>query len=71
MATIFHIADYGGSYAGNFIASLLRLQEAVTEQLGLGMVLVFSKIVEDRPWLKLVQEQKIPVYFAGKHIAAV
>jgi len=69
MTNILHIADYGGSYSGNFIASLLRLQEALAEQFDLGMVLVFSKVAEGRPWLKLVQEQKIPVYFADKRIA--
>ena len=68
MKTILHIADYGGPYAGNFISSLLHLKEVVAEELGLGTVLVFSKIAEGCPWLKLVLEKEVPVLFIDKRM---
>jgi hypothetical protein len=43
MATVLHAADYGGSYAGNFIASLLALDNVLNEELGLRLVLVFFR----------------------------
>jgi len=68
MATVIHIADYGGSYSGNFIASLLHLQETVAEQLGLGTVFVFSKVAEGRPWLRVIRDRGIPVLFIDKRM---
>lgn len=67
-SNILQVADFGSIYSGNFIASLLRLQETVTEQLGLGMVFVLPKVAEERPWLKLVQERGIPALFIDKHM---
>jgi glycosyltransferase involved in cell wall biosynthesis len=66
MATIIHIADYGGPYSGNFISSLLHLQEAVHKQLGLDTAFIFSKVAEGRPWLRLIQDRAIPVLFLDK-----
>ena len=51
MATVLHAADYGRTYAGNFIASLLALDNVLNEELGLRLVLVFSDIVKVRQWL--------------------
>ncbi len=66
MATVLHAADYGGSYAGNFIASLLALDNVLNEELGLRLVLVFSDIAKGRQWLEQVEARGIPYYYLSK-----
>jgi len=42
MNTVIHIADYGGSYSGNFVASLIALDKALHKEMGLRLMVVFS-----------------------------
>lgn len=45
-----HLADYGGSYPGNFIASLRALTPELARR-GMEQVLAFSHVAEGRRWL--------------------
>jgi len=62
--SIVHIADYGGPYSGNFISSLQALKVAVQRE-GFRLVLVFSDIARNRPWLAEV-EGNVSVHFMPK-----
>jgi hypothetical protein len=60
--SVIQMADYGGPYSGNFIASLLTLNE-VLKKAGLRQVMIFSAIAKDRPWVDKLLDNNIPVYF--------
>jgi glycosyltransferase involved in cell wall biosynthesis len=60
--SIIQIVDYGGPYSGNFIASVLTLNE-VLKKAGLKQVMIFSVIAKDRPWIDKLLDNNIPVYF--------
>jgi glycosyltransferase involved in cell wall biosynthesis len=47
---VLHLADYGGSYPGNFIASLRALTPELARR-GMEQVLAFSHVAEGRKWL--------------------
>lgn len=68
---IVQIADYGAPYAGNFISSLLCLHEAVATELKVDTVFVFPESARQRPWITMVQNQKIPVLFIDKSMRLV
>lgn len=67
MRSIVQLADYGGPYPGNFVASLKVLGDAVAG-LGLRQVLVFSDIAKDRQWAKELQEEGTRIYFLSKNV---
>ena len=69
MATILHIMDYGGPYSGNFISSLLFLEEKITKELGFNSIFIFSEIAKQRPWLNLIQKRKIPIFFIDEKLS--
>jgi len=69
MATILHIMDYGGPYSGNFISSLLFLEEKITKELGFNSIFIFSERAKQRPWLNLIQKRKIPIFFIDKKLS--
>jgi glycosyltransferase involved in cell wall biosynthesis len=61
---VVHVADYGGAYSGNFIASL-RALEGPCRAMGLRLVLVFSDGVGRRPWLDALRDE-LPVHLVGR-----
>src|SRR3954462_1789478 len=63
---VLHLADYGGSYSGNFVASLRSLFEPC-RALGLRVVLGFSDIVEGHPWVDELRQEGIPLHLLRKH----
>lgn len=69
MKTILYIMDYGGPYSGNFISSLLFLEEKITKELGFDSIFIFSEIAKQRPWLNLIQKRKIPIFFIDKKLS--
>ena len=69
MATILHIMDYGGLYSGNFISSLIFLEEKVAKELGHNSIFIFSEIAKKRPWVNLIKKRKIPIYFVDKKLS--
>ena len=62
------MADYGPSYPGNFIASLIRLRDAVSDKLGLGTTFVFSELARSRSWIADLETRGIPVAFMDSHL---
>ena len=57
--TILHLTDYGAPYAGNFFASLLALEQLLTER-GDRAVYVLPARAADRPWAQeLAKEHEI------------
>ncbi len=48
---VLHLADYGGPYPGNFIASLRALRPELSRR-GLEPVLAFSHVAQGRRWLE-------------------
>lgn len=66
MPTILHVADYGGPYSGNFIASLIALNEELQKNFGLDLALVFSDVARGRQWLKQLDDRQIPYDFIVK-----
>lgn len=69
MATILHIMDYGGPYSGNFISSLIFLEEKVAKELGHNSIFIFSEIAKKRQWVNLIKKRKIPIYFVDKKLS--
>lgn len=65
--TVLQLADYGGPYAGNFIASLMALDEKL-KSLGWRQVLVFSDIAKKTAWLKDLIDKRTTVYLVPKNI---
>ena len=59
--SVLHLADYGGAYAGNFVASLRTLVEPC-RALGLRVVLGFSDIARGRPFLDDLRAQGTAVH---------
>jgi glycosyltransferase involved in cell wall biosynthesis len=60
---VVHAADYGGSYPGNFVASLRSLAGPCRE-LGLRLVLAFSARADGArpPWMDALRDDGIPVH---------
>jgi len=63
--TVIQLADYGGPYSGNFIASLLAL-EIVLKKAGFRQVLIFSDIAKDKAWLDELRNKNISIYLLPK-----
>jgi len=66
MATILHMMNYGGPYSGNFISSLLFLEEKVSKERGINSIFIFPERAKKRAWLTLIQRRKIPIFFIDK-----
>lgn len=47
--SVIQLADYGGSYSGNFIASLIHLEKELDRQ-GFKQIYVFPDYVRHKPW---------------------
>jgi glycosyltransferase involved in cell wall biosynthesis len=62
---VLHLADYGGAYSGNFIASLLSLVEP-SRALGLRVVFGFSDIAKGQPFLDDLRAQGLSVHLLPK-----
>ncbi|MFL5263188.1 MAG: glycosyltransferase family 4 protein, partial [Anaeromyxobacteraceae bacterium] len=58
---VLHVADYGGAYSGNFVASLRALEEPC-RAMGLRLVFAFSEADSPRPWIDAVRRTGIPVH---------
>src|SRR5512146_844961 len=58
---VLHVADYGGTYSGNFIASL-RALAGPCRSMGFRVALAFSRCAEDRPWLDRLRRDGFPVH---------
>jgi glycosyltransferase involved in cell wall biosynthesis len=63
--TLIHLADYTGSYGGNFIASLVYLDKML-KLYNWRQVLVFSDIIKNKPWVQYLVNLKVPIYFLPK-----
>lgn len=59
--TVIHFADYGGPYAGNFIASLLALEREL-EKHGARQVWVFGGAASGRRWLRDLADRGRSLY---------
>ena len=66
--TVLEVADYGPSYPGNFIASLARLRDSVSDRLGLGTCFVFSELARNRSWIADLETEGVPVAFLDRHL---
>jgi glycosyltransferase involved in cell wall biosynthesis len=64
--TIIQLADYGGSYAGNFIASLIFLNNILNKS-NWRQVLLFTNIAKNRAWIESLIKLEIPIYFVSKN----
>lgn len=62
---VIQLADYGGSYSGNFVASLLELGNILKKN-GLCQVLIFSEVARDKAWINDLREKNVPMYFLPK-----
>jgi glycosyltransferase involved in cell wall biosynthesis len=58
---VLHVADYGGAYSGNFVASLRALEEPC-RAMGLRLAFAFSEAESPRPWIEAVRQAGIPVH---------
>jgi glycosyltransferase involved in cell wall biosynthesis len=63
--SVLHLADYGGAYSGNFVASLRSLVEP-SRALGLRVVFGFSDIAKGLPFLDDLRAQGLPVHLLPK-----
>lgn len=63
--TVIQFADYGGSYGGNFIASLTSLDQSL-KTANWRQVLVFTDIAKNREWVASLARLGIPIYFVSK-----
>ena len=68
---ILQIADYGAPYSGNFIHSLLYLQQEIAVELDRNMILVLPLRASSRSWMDLIQSRKIPFLFIDERMPLV
>jgi len=64
--TIVQLADYGGPYSGNFIASL-KMLSAKLNDIGWRQIYIFSDIAEDKNWLKELINSNHQIYFLPRN----
>ena len=58
---VLHLADYGGAYSGNFVASL-RALSGPCDALGLRLAFAFSESKVARPWIDALRAGGTPVH---------
>jgi glycosyltransferase involved in cell wall biosynthesis len=63
--SVLHLADYGGAYSGNFVASLRALAEPC-RAMGLRVALAFSDVARGRPWIDALRADGFPVHFVAR-----
>ncbi len=63
---IMQIADFSAAFASNFVSSLLRLQGAVRDQLGLETFYVLPTSARARPWIAALETTGAAVGFIDK-----
>jgi glycosyltransferase involved in cell wall biosynthesis len=63
--SVLHLADYGGAYSGNFVASLRSLVEPC-RALGLRVVFGFSDIAKGQPFIDDLRGQGLSVHLLPK-----
>ncbi|HTP26777.1 MAG TPA: glycosyltransferase family 4 protein [Anaeromyxobacteraceae bacterium] len=62
---ILQVADYGGNYSGNFVASLRALSDPC-RSLGLRLAFAFSRLSEEPPFIRTLREEGFPVYLLDR-----
>jgi len=66
MKTVIQLADFGPSYPGNFIASLLALNSLLQES-GIRQVLVLPERAKGRSWSRSLEGRGVPMYFLSSN----
>jgi glycosyltransferase involved in cell wall biosynthesis len=63
--TVIQFADYGGSYGGNFIASIVSLN-TILKLSNWRQVFVFTDVIKNKKWVESLANYGIPIYFVSK-----